>query len=832
MTATGIFLFLPHILLLKKILTIFTVLFASTAFTQPYTVSGKITNNKLEPVAYASIHVKDMKMGTVSKEDGSYKLLLEEGKYDLVITMIGYKPQVITITVNKTTTQQILLEPANSNSLDEVQVQSHSRDRAEQIIRNVIGHKENILDASGAYSCNIYIKATQEFSGPVKEKNKKKFTDSAQKKLQAQMAGMSMAEIIMKLDHANAQRIKEERTAVKTRGNAESLFYLRTTEGDFNLYNNLLKAPGLSAVPFISPISYSGLLAYKYKTQNIRRENGHKIYTISFRPRSMANAVVEGEVDIADSSWVILAAHFNLPNYHTPEYDEFSVTQQYQLVNEQAWMITQQEFSYFSKSGKSKSSGNTIALYSEFLLNKTFPKNYFGNELSSTAQAAYEKDSSFWEQARAVPLSEKEIRFIHYKDSVYRATHTKQYLDSLDKKTNAITAKKLLLEGITFYNRAKERMIFLDAIPSIYRPLQYGGARLGFDGNFSKTYKNKKSISVYLDADYGLRNKDLKGDITINRLYNPFNRGYYKIEAGRSFDFIFENDSYVNVLKRSNVYEHDNLKLSHGLELANGLFLTNELEFARRRSVAGYKINDKLDSSILGDVLTDNHPVDFPAYNAFYNNITLSYTYGQRYIREPKEKIILGSSFPTVYVKWRKGIPNFLNSSIDFDYLEFGLNQRLKLGVAGVSQYSIISGSFLNSRNLQLVDYKFQRKGDPFLFGNPGRAFQALDSTFPVFKRFYEGHYIHEFNGAILNKIPLLKKLKLMDVAGAGFLFTKERNLHYVEAFAGIEKTFKMFRDRYKIGLYVAGSAANQFKNPVQFKIGFEKFDRKRNSWF
>ncbi|MEP6675056.1 MAG: DUF5686 and carboxypeptidase regulatory-like domain-containing protein [Ferruginibacter sp.] len=817
---------------MKFIFIILLSFFCEETFAQ-YIVSGKITNSKLEPVAYASIQVKEMKFGTVSKEDGTYKLQLEEGKYDLIISIVGYKTQIISLVVNKETIQNVLLENDNSKNLNEVQVQARTKDHAEQIIKNVIHQKEKILNAGGAYSCSIYIKATQQSSGNSKVKSKKPLPDSIQKKLQAEMLNMSMAEIILKLDVSASQKIKEERTAVKKRGNAESLFYLTSTDGDFNLYNNLLKVPGVASIPLLSPISYSGLLAYKFRTVNIYHEGNKKIYTIGFHPRAMSNATLDGEVEIEDSSWVILNSRFTLPRYHTPEYDRFEVVQQYSLINDSAWMISKQEFNYFSKFGKTKSSGSSIALYSDFKLNRSFPKNYFGNEVSATAQAAYEKDSSFWDKARTVPLTDKEITFIHFKDSAFRATHTKQYLDSLDKKTNAITPKKILMEGMTFYNRAKERTIFIDAIPSLYRPINFGGPRIGYDGNLFKTYKSRKTISVMLDADYGLRNKDLKGSINVNRMYNPFNRGYFHVEAGRSFDFIFENDSYINVLKRSNVYQHDNFKIGHGLELLNGLYLNNELELAKRSSVAGYKTSANLDSSFIGrDLLTDNRAIYFPQYNAFYNSITLSYTPGQRYIREPKEKIILGSSFPTAHVTWRKGIPNVFNSVIDFDYLEFGLSQTVKLGLAGISQYTITSGSFINSKNLQLVDYKFERRGDPFLFGNPGRSFQALDSTFPVFRRFYEGHYIHEFNGAILSKIPLLKKLKLLEVAGGGFLFTQERNLHYVEAFAGVEKQVKMFRDKYKIGVYVAGSAANQFKSSIQFKLGIEKFDRKRNSWY
>jgi hypothetical protein len=133
------------------------------------------------------------------------------------------------------------------------------------------------------------------------------------------------------------------------------------------------------------------------------------------------------------------------------------------------------------------------------------------------------------------------------------------------------------------------------------------------------------------------------------------------------------------------------------------------------------------------------------------------------------------------------------------------------------------------------VDYHFERRGDPLLFMNPNEAFQSLDSTFPLFRRFYQGHYVHEFNGAILNKIPVFKKLQLREIAGAGFLIAPERNLCYAELFTGVERVFKWpFNPlmKFKVGIYVVGSAANQFRNPVQFKIGITSWDKRLNKWF
>ncbi len=138
-----------------------------------------------------------------------------------------------------------------------------------------------------------------------------------------------MAEIVLQLDNA-PQGTKEERLGVTKRGNTDGLFYLSTTQGDFNFYNNLIKTPAISETPFLSPISYSGLLAYRFRVIRTEKQNGRKIFVISVKPRQVSNATMEGEITIADSLWVILHARLKMPSYHLPEYDFFEVEQHYE----------------------------------------------------------------------------------------------------------------------------------------------------------------------------------------------------------------------------------------------------------------------------------------------------------------------------------------------------------------------------------------------------------------------------------------------------------------------------------------------------------------------
>ncbi|HEY9361633.1 MAG TPA: DUF5686 and carboxypeptidase regulatory-like domain-containing protein, partial [Chitinophagaceae bacterium] len=575
--------------------TLFILLILSSAATaQSHRVYGKITNTKLEPLAFASIEVKEIRTGTITKEDGTYQLQLDEGKYDLIITMIGYRPQIVTIIIrNGDTHKNIILENEDSKGLEEVVIKVKGKDYAEEIIRNVIRNKDKIMAASGSYSCKVYIKAVQEDS-LIKVPKKIKVPDTAN--ANAGLQRMAMTEIALDYDYESPQRIKEKIFGVTKGKKADGLFYLSTTDGDFNFYNNLVKVPAVSEVPILSPISYSGLMAYKFKTLEIKNEGGKKIYIIHVKPRQMSNATVEGEIAIADSSWVILHTKFSFPGYHLPEYDFFEVKQNYGFINNKAWMITTQQFNYFSKTGKKKLSGYTTVSYKDFELNKIFDKKYFGAELSATAQSAYERDTVFWQTIRTQPLTEKEVRFIRYKDSIYTATHAKNYLDSMDRVINKITLKKVFLSGLTLHDHEKERSWYIQPLTAFYQPFQFGGSRISLSFMYNKTYKSRKSISLWNNLSYGINNQDVNGNIRFTKLYNPFNRGYYHIALERNFQYIFRGDAWINMLKRNNIYLNNGISLGYSYEIKNGLFLFADFYFAFRRSVGDYKTNSQVDS--------------------------------------------------------------------------------------------------------------------------------------------------------------------------------------------------------------------------------------------
>lgn len=820
---------------------------------QYFFVKGKVTNAQIEPVSNVNILVKGTVYGTSTDANGYFTLKLEKGNYELIFSHLGYRTYKRNVTLLSNQTVNIILED-DVSSLSEVELTLKHYDKSRDIVREVIRGKEKYIQLS--YQCSMYVKATQEDDAPG-HKHKKDSAEKALKKWQKdsireakeladttqqrsrkekkpvpvdplENIRINFAEIMIEKSYEYPDKIKEVRTGFVKRGNTDALFYLSSTEGEINFYQNLVRINSISESPFQSPLSAGGLLVYKYKLVKSYYEDGLKIYRIRVSPNIIGNALVTGEMDIVDSLWCLKRFHFSFPKFHLAEYDEFVMDASFAPDSMSGlWLCNKQDFSFKTKLGGNKSSGHTVVYYSKYLIRK-FERKYFGNEVSSTSQDAYEKDTTFWNSVREEPLTPKEVRFIFVSDSI-KAAHSKtEYLDSLDSLRNRVTLAKLFLFGQDRYNRKLEQTWGFDPFWELYAPIAIGGPRIRYGFSYNKIFKNKTDFNNYTSLSYGINNRDFKGNIVLSRLYDPFRRGFLYINVARNFDVINPFDSWLSILRRANFYVKQGAFVYNRIELLNGLYLRTGLQFEQRSSIAGYKFSSYADS------IYQNYkykPASFEEYNAFYTDIIVSYTPFQKYLREPREKVILGSKYPTFLVQWRKGIPGILGGSTQFDYVEYRLEWDFKVGLAGNSKLYVNTGKFYQMKKLQFIDYKYQYRIGPYLFANPLYSFQALDSTYITFDRFYAAHYLHRFNGAILNKIPVLKLLQLTETAGGGMLYSKEHNLFYMEAFAGIEYPFNFINERMRLGLFVVQAVSNNFKSPPQLKFTIEVYDRANNKW-
>ncbi|MFM1763746.1 MAG: hypothetical protein RLZZ512_1536 [Bacteroidota bacterium] len=825
----------------------------ATVQTTKAQIIGIVVDTARAPLPMVQIFNRDgAKLGQ-TRLDGYFNLNLRTGSYKLIFSHPDfYSVEIPTLVTAQTKdTLNIILVP-KTEKIQGAEIRREYKDPAADYMRKAIAQRDFWHSRIPNQSAQIYIKAFEITEQKIKPKSATAATDidpldaavikntndpyantvpvvSVSDTAKNKISANAFVEIAMQRDASTDGKIKETRNGVQKVGSKAGLFYLSTTEGDFNLYQNLLDVPALCPLPIMSPLSNSALLAYRFKFLGAYQHPLYgRVLRIGMTGKQTANATLSGELHLVDTTYWILKAELKFPRHLMAEYDAMTLIQHNQLDSQEYLLIDSQRFNYSTKYGKSLNKATTLVDYKSITVVPNFPKNHFGMEVSKTTQEAYERDSTYWQQQRTQPLSNQETKFINTADSIKRVVTSDKYLDSVEAQINKVTLKSLVLEGQGYRDRKKGITLRFQPLWNLYQPWWPGGGRLSLWNSFDKTFENKKTFEFNENLSYGINNKDVRGTVYMSHMYNPYKRALIFASVGRDFGMVNMNAAYIDLFRRDNFYQNKHINVYHRQELINGLFLQVQGELSDRKDMSTYVFDEFGDS-----LFENNRPLKFIDHRAFFASFNLSYTPFQRYMSEPKQKVILGSAWPTFSINYKQAVPGVFKSNIDYQYLEYRIDHSFPWGLLGTSDLRAVSGSFLSSRNVNVVDYRYQRRADPVIFTPPMFAFQQLDSTFTTFKRFYEVHYQHSFNGSLVNKIPFLKKLSLYEKAGVNMLYAPERrNLFFYEGYVGIDKLVRLWRDRYKIGIYYTAGYANLFEKPrYGFKINFEYYDRLNNKW-
>jgi len=811
--------------MLKSLKIFIICLFSNHLLHGQGSLIGLVVDTSEAPIAFVQIFDKNRGKLTETSLDGYFRLELSPGNYNLIFNHSEFENYQIAYISKEakfdTISLRLLPKPQR---LDAVQVSTKWKDPGPKIMRQAIDKRDYWESHMPNNTSTVYIKAFQQLRPNIFRNN----TDQEQGDELKPKINANLAEITLVRDFEKPNKIKEVREGVSIRGKKSSLFYLSTTEGDFNIYQNLMSMPALCPLPIMSPLSNSALLAYRFQFDYTYKENGKTIWVINFRGRRSSNATLSGKIHVVDSSFWISRIEYEVPEHLMAEFDRMEVLQSYKINSDNYLLLDSLSFTYEINSNGNKLDGNTQVDFKEIKVNPVFPKNYFGLEISKTTQEAYERDSVYWQDNRSIPLREIELTFINESDSINRIKNSDWYLDSIERETNKLTFTSLVLEGQQLKNRKKGIDFQFQPLWLFYQPWWPGGGRMLLWSRINKTFESKQNIQFIPNLSYGILNNDIRGSVILNTLYDPYHRKRIYIQAGRDFGLINPFAAYVDLFRRDNFYQHNHLTVYHRQELTNGLFLRIRGELSDRQDIASFQFAESGDS-----LFENNTAVAFTPHKAVFGSIRLSYTPFQKYISEPKQKIILGSAWPTFSVEYRKALPGVLGSTIDFDYLEFQIQHQFPWGLFGTSELRSTSGSFISRKNVSLIDYKYQRRGDDGIFTPPMFAFQTLDSTFTTFGRYYDLHYRHHFNGALVNKVPFMKYLKFYESVGLNLLYAPERrNMFFYEAYAGLDKLFKIWSERMKIGMYYCMGYSNLFEAPrTYWKINFQFYNRTNNSW-
>ena len=225
----------------------------------------------------------------------------------------------------------------------------------------------------------------------------------------------------------------------------------------------------------------------------------------------------------------------------------------------------------------------------------------------------------------------------------------------------------------------KRRQMRFPSVLETFQPFQLGGPRIEPTFSYAKTWESRKNLSPFANISYGFRNKDINGNISVTRMYNPFNRRILFVSLQKDFAYIFNGDAWINMIQRSNIYLNEGIGQSTGWNLWTAYFFTQiSIWLSGVRSVtigrmtvltaclAVYLIITRWSHCCLQCIL----------WTALWAGIHAKTTIHQGTKRKSDTWIGVANCICSV----AQGLPGIMKSAVDFDYLEFGLEAICKAG--------------------------------------------------------------------------------------------------------------------------------------------------------
>jgi hypothetical protein len=781
------------------------------------TISGQVTDEKGEVLPFASVTVKNTGRGVVANSQGQYTLILDPGDYVLVCQYVGYKTEEGNIRITgENQFENFTLLPQNL-TMPEVIIRK-GEDPALAIMRQAIKKREEHNRQIDSFTVDVYIKGLLRSRAIPDRVFGQKIDKSELERSGIDSSGQGilfLSESLTKVAYKHPGKLKMEVVSSRQSGGGFGIsvpFFVNFYTNNVALFSGDLNPRG-----FVSPLADGAFHFYTFRFEGNFFEEGRMINRIRVSPRRKNEPLFDGFVQIIDEEWRIHSLSLSVTKEYGLELlDTVQVTQTHFPVAKNIWRTQNQVVSVAANMFGFSIAGDFLNVYSNYNLAPAFKRKFFDRVIMKYDTAFNKRDSLYWTQVRPVPLEKDEKQDFVLKDSLYKADREAMFsqkaIDSLRKAQKPIRPIQFFRGSITrnFYSTSAYKTYKFEPF---LKGLQYNtveGVTLSAQQNFAVRPKEGAwRYEVDWNTRYGFSNKHLNSFATISVLpkTDSFRNRTLRISGGKrvlqlnrespideitnSISTLFYRRNYLKI------YEAWFGRIEYNRSFESGL---------RFSFVANYEdrmpLKNRSDFSFFYKhrALLPNHPkeleaIPFVPHSATVASAVITYQPGQRYIEFPHRKIAIGSNYPVLELAYSRGIPKLFNSTADFDKWKFSVSDDLNFKLGGTFRYRLSTGGFLSARQVDIPDFQ-HFNGNQILFTfdylntfqlAPYYRYSNTESFYTVL------HAEHHFNGLLTNKIPLFNKLKWNLVGGTNTFYVNRDN-YYVEAFAGLENIFKIFR--------------------------------------
>jgi hypothetical protein len=607
-----------------------------------------------------------------------------------------------------------------------------------------------------------------------------------------------LSESVSSFSFEQPDKIKEVMISSKVSGNNRAFSFNQASDLQFSPYENLMDVDGISNRGIVSPIASNALFYYDYRLEGSYYENGIWINKIAVLPKRKNDPVHRGFIYIQDGTWRVHSTDLYLTKQAQIEFvDTLRINLTYVLADKESdiWMPGSMTLRFVFGAFGFEGNGDFVAVYSKYNVKPVFPKKQFkGGAVVKVLPEANKKDTVYWEEIRPIPLTDVEKLNYTQGDSLITLRESEPYLDSVDKKSNKPMWNDLI-SGYTYTNRHQGTTYSIGSLLSMIQFNTVEGWNLGMNFTFRKKLEKEKSLLATGNIRYGFSNERASGSAKVTYNFNKKRFGFLILEGGS--DLVqFNADEPISPLLNTaytlfaeqnfmKLYKSTFGRFESRYEIANGLRVSGAVQWAQRSSVTNttdYTLVEKKDRSY-----TSNNPTDpetdsefFPENQTLQFTANIRYRPGQRFIDRPDMKYVIGSKWPVFNFNYEKGIKNLMDSDTDYDFAELSVNDEMEAGLLGTFSYRVAAGDFFNDNALYFMDANHFNGNRTLFSSSEFNRFDILDYyAFSTAGPYTTVHLEHNFGGFLLNKLPLLRKLKLSETAGFRYLYTEDYGEHY-----------------------------------------------------
>ncbi|NII28657.1 carboxypeptidase-like regulatory domain-containing protein [Pseudoflavitalea sp. X16] len=815
---------------IKKGLTLFFFVVGSFVYAQGQTVvRGTIRDAQTRsPLAFVSVYFKGSK-GVVSDEDGRYTISTANPKnVTLEFSFAGYKVFQKTIVAGITQDLDVNME------LEEMAAvvvgkrrrtkYSNKNNPAVDLIRKVVDNRDrNRMSAADFLQYQQYEKMELSLTNkPEKLMNNrllKNYRFLVENQDTSKIEGKGLVPVYLEetlSDKFYRKDPRKEKTYVLAKKKV-NLGEFVDNEGITRYLNSMympidIYEPNLTLLSnqLLSPISDLAPTFYRFYLRDTIELDGIKLVRLNFAPRNPNDLLFRGMMYVTlDSNYAVQKIQMELTRHANLNWTrELRIKQDFERGTDGRYhVIMSNILTEFALSKKASGGlvGERTVSYKNYVINQQAPDSVYEGKAEVIVDRPAATTDSFWVANRHTALS---------------STEEKAYTN-MDSLKNMKSYRRLMDWATFFLAGYKSAGPFdIGPVNAFYSFNPVEGFRLRFGGRSTPKFSKRLYFETY--AAYGFKDERMK----------YFLSGAYSFNGKSIYSFplnfvrlSFQHDTKIPGQELQFVQE-DNFLLSfkrgdNNKWLYNDIFTAEYVrEFGKNISYTfGFKNwRQQAAGSIVYQKLNGSDITTVPDITTTELSAELRWAPNEQFYQGKAYRIPIYNKYPIFRLRFIAGIKGLVNGDYDYQNLTLNIFKRFYLSQFGYADVVTEGG------------YTFGQLPYPLLTihrANQTYAYQLNSFNMMNFMEFVSDHYLsvstdYYFNGFIFNKLPLIKKLKLREVAGfkmlyggvrrendpaynkGTFLFPTDEtgktttfslgNKPYIEANVGIGNIFKVLR--------------------------------------